>query len=289
MPGNEEKTVTPAGRPGSSTVPGPGQTDRDVLEARAKAWATRPVLRAVYGAYFQKMAACMAQRHADVSRPHGLVLELGGGAGHFRHSYPAAVVTDLVPSPHVDMAVDAMRLPFPDASIDNIVLHDVLHHLPYPLVFLAEAARVLTPGGRVVMIEPYISAVSGMCYRLAHPEPVDMKAPLFPPAGAVDAQDPVAVLGQGAFASNQAVPTLLFFKYPADFARRCPQLSIVRRDVHSMIMYPLSGGFSKPVLLPQFALPAARKMEDWMSPLAPWMGFRMLVVLEKTGDRTGSR
>ncbi len=288
MPGNKKKVAAASGRSSSYTVPGPGQTDHDVLEARARAWAGRPVLRAVYAAYFQKMVECMTVRDADASRPHGLVLELGGGAGHFRDSYPKAVVTDLVPSRHIDMAVDAMRLPFPDTSVDNIVLHDVLHHLPYPLVFLAEAARVLTPGGRVVMIEPYISAVSGVCYRLAHPEPVDMKAQLFPPAGETNVQDPVAVRGAGAFASNQAVPTLLFYKYAADLARRCPQLSIIRRDVHSIIMYPLSGGFSKPVLLPQFAMPAARKMEDWMSPLAPWMGFRMLIVLEKTGDRTGS-
>lgn len=265
----------------SPTIPGRGQTDRDVLEARARAWAGRPVLRAVYADYFRKMIDALATRHTDPARPHGLVLELGGGAGHFRSSYPAAIVTDLVPNTHIDMAIDAMRLPLPDACIDNIVLHDVLHHLPFPLVFLAEASRVLTPGGRIVMIEPYISAVSGICYRLAHPEPVDMHAPLFPAADDATAPHPVAVLGQGAFASNQAIPTLLFFKYAADFARRCPELSLIRRSVHSMILYPLSGGFSKPVLLPQFALPAARKMEDWMSPLAPWLGFRMLVVLEK--------
>ena len=265
----------------SPTIPGQGQTDRDVLEARAIAWNSRPLLRAVYEDYFARMIGALASRNADPARPHGLVLEVGGGAGHFKGSYPGAIVTDLVPSSRIDMAIDAMRLPFPDESLDNIVLHDVLHHLPFPLAFLAEAARALTPGGRVVMIEPYISTVSGICYRLAHPEPVNMSARLFPDPAHAGAGDPIAVPGQGAFASNQAIPTLLFFKYVDKFVQRCPRLALAERSVHSMVMYPLSGGFSKPVLLPRCAMPAARKLENWIAPLAPWLGFRMLVVLEK--------
>ena len=257
------------------------RSERDVLAARTKAWRKRPLLRAVYHDYFQQIAAWFVPRAGRTDQPHGRVLEVGGGAGHFKDFYPGAIVTDLIPNRHIDLAVNAMRLPFAAGSVDNIVLHDLLHHVPYPLTFLAEAQRVLSPGGRIVMIEPFISVVSGVCYRLSHPEPVNMKVPIFPDPANAGAGDPVAVQDPGAFAGNQAIPTLLFFRYSDRFAQRFPRLLIRHRMVHSIMLYPLSGGFSKPVLLPLRAAPAVRVVERWLSPLAGWFGFRMLVVLEK--------
>jgi 2-polyprenyl-3-methyl-5-hydroxy-6-metoxy-1,4-benzoquinol methylase len=43
---------------------------------------------------------------------------------------------------------------------------DVLHHLEFPVVFFREAARVLRPGGRVLMVEPAITWGSSFFYRL---------------------------------------------------------------------------------------------------------------------------
>lgn len=42
---------------------------------------------------------------------------------------------------------DAERAPFGDACADVVVLADVLEHVPRPAAVLAEAARVLRPGG----------------------------------------------------------------------------------------------------------------------------------------------
>ena len=42
-----------------------------------------------------------------------------------------------------------------DASLDGIVMTDVLHHIPDCTSLFHEAARVIRPGGRVVMIEPW--------------------------------------------------------------------------------------------------------------------------------------
>ena len=55
-------------------------------------------------------------------------------------------------------------------------MFDVLHHLERPRLFFQEAERVLGPGGRVVMIEPAITPLSGLFYRNFHPEPVIMSA-----------------------------------------------------------------------------------------------------------------
>ena len=48
---------------------------------------------------------------------------------------------------------DMYRLPLPDASFDLAVLQMVLHYAEDPAGVLAEAARVLRPGGRLIVID----------------------------------------------------------------------------------------------------------------------------------------
>jgi ubiquinone/menaquinone biosynthesis C-methylase UbiE/DNA-binding transcriptional ArsR family regulator len=48
---------------------------------------------------------------------------------------------------------DMYRLPLPDGSFDAATLHHVLHFADDPPAALAEAARVLAPGGRLVMVD----------------------------------------------------------------------------------------------------------------------------------------
>ncbi|MGC8625312.1 MAG: class I SAM-dependent methyltransferase [Phycisphaerae bacterium] len=257
-------------------------SDREILNARARAWRNRPLLRSLYHDYFAAMAARFVRRYDNQRHPHGVVVEIGGGTGNFKSFYPDLIVTDIVPTRHIDLAADAMRLPFADGTIDNLVLQDVLHHIPFPLAFFSEANRILAPGGRIVMVEPFISTLSSVLYRISHPEPVDMRALIFHEPRDLSGTDPAAFTGHGAFDANQAIPTLLFFRYVGKFQRRFPNLVVCERTVHSMVAYPLSGGFSKPVLMPLAAVPAAKALEDILAPLAHWLAFRMLVVLEKS-------
>jgi len=46
---------------------------------------------------------------------------------------------------------DAQRLPYDDGTFDRIVCQGSLDHFPSPRAFLAEAARVLAPDGRLVI------------------------------------------------------------------------------------------------------------------------------------------
>lgn len=50
---------------------------------------------------------------------------------------------------------DASALPVEDASVDAVVMLDVLEHVPEPRVLLAEAHRVLRAGGALVLSVPH--------------------------------------------------------------------------------------------------------------------------------------
>jgi SAM-dependent methyltransferase len=274
----------------SPTVPTASQSESDVLDVRAKVWRERPLLRDIYKRYFAEMVAHFApvQTGSKIDRQasFGTILELGGGSGNFKEYFlrnhagqGRLIATDIVPTVHCDLAADAAALPFADGSVDNIVMQDVLHHIPYPLAFFAEASRVLRTGGRIVMTEPYISPASRMIFAVGHPEPVIPAARIFSTDSATP--DPSPLSGTGAFASNQATPTLLFFRDRALFQRRFPELQIVALRRRSLFVYPLSGGFSGPKLIP-YSLSAVGWAIEWMlSPLAALLACRLVVVIEK--------
>jgi len=51
---------------------------------------------------------------------------------------------------------DARALPYPAAAFDVVVLHLILAVTPYPERVLAEAARVLRPGGRTLILDKFL-------------------------------------------------------------------------------------------------------------------------------------
>ena len=56
--------------------------------------------------------------------------------------------------PTVLVRADAERLPFRPAAFDLVLLFNSLHHVAAPAQGLAEATRVLRPGGDLVVVEP---------------------------------------------------------------------------------------------------------------------------------------
>jgi SAM-dependent methyltransferase len=236
------------------------------LEEQAQAWDARPLLRRLYGAWFERAAA-------ELSQVEGPTIELGSGIGTFKEAYPFIVATDVEPTRWSDAVVDATRLPYEDGSVANLVLVDVFHHLGRPVAFLDEARRVLRAGGRVIIVDPYCSPLSTLAYTRLHHERTDLSAPAFDDDRTVEA-DPMS--------SNQARATLVFFRGKAEFDRRWPEFRVARRERFAFLAYPLSGGFSRRPLLPNALYPAIAVIERLLQPLEPALAFRCLVVLERS-------
>lgn len=72
---------------------------------------------------------------------------------------------DIDPAMNPDIIGDVCRIPFPDQSIDFIIMMEVLEHVKEPFIAVSEIYRVLKPGGRVILSTPFIYPV--------HAEPHD--------------------------------------------------------------------------------------------------------------------
>jgi len=237
--------------------------DSDLSEYRT-IWSEKLALRAIYHDLYRRLQkAC---------RP-GRTLEVGGGSGNLKSYLGDVVSSDIQSAPWLDVVADAGCLPFTGGSFDNVVFVDVLHHLPNPRRFLAEAARVLKPGGRIVMIEPAITPISSLFYRLFHHEPVVMGIDPLSREALNDPADP--------WAANQAIPTLLM-RDPQRLEAELPFFQLVHHEHLSLFTYPLSGGFKRWSLIPASWVPALLVVErSLMAGLGRFMAFRLLAILER--------
>ena len=238
------------------------------FEEHRRAWDANPALRGLYADWYSRVARALPPETL------GERVELGSGPGFSRSFIPALVLTDLVKAPWHDREVSADTLPYGDGSLGALVLFDVLHHLPAPGRFFAEATRVLRIGGRAVMCEPYVGPLSYPVYKFLHDEALDMGVDPLREEPEGTARDP--------FASNQAIPTLLFGRSLAAFRRAFPGLTLQCLEYLSGPSYPASGGFRRRPLLPLPLWRVLRRMEatlpeSWFR----FIGFRILVVLER--------
>ncbi len=238
---------------------------QETLVAHRAVWDRRPLLRCIYHEWYRRVA----QQLSSVAGP---TVELGSGIGSFKDFRPATVATDMHKSPWTDDVVDAQDLPYENGSVANLVMIDVMHHLPSPSRSLAEAARVLRNGGRLVVLEPYCSLVSTFVYKRFHHERTDLS---------VDPFGSPPLSSSAPFDSNQAVATLIFWHQLARFHRLFPGLEVRFRERLAMFAYPLSGGFTKPALLPQRLARPVLRLEGIAEFMAPVLAFRCLISLER--------
>lgn len=103
-------------------------------------------------------------RTALAGAPGSALLDVGGGTGNYAMALAAEgwrpVVVDRSPAMLAHAAAkglqtvegDATDLPFADQSFDAAMLVSMLHHIDSPAHALAEAKRVLRPGGRLAVM-----------------------------------------------------------------------------------------------------------------------------------------
>jgi SAM-dependent methyltransferase len=243
------------------------------FEAHRRAWRNNRALRACYSDWYG-----LIRKHLPAASL-GPWIEIGSGPGFAKELIPELTLTDIVQAPWHERQVSAEVLPFEEGTVGALVLFDVLHHVAVPTVFLHEADRVLRLGGRIVLVEPYVSPLSHVVYNRFHEEPAILSVDPFAQTATDADKDP--------FTSNQAIPTLLFSRGGGRrFEQAFPNLAVTHLRRFAGLAYPATGGFNRGPLLP---FPLWRALY-WFESLLPEIafrlfGFRMLVVIEKRGPR----
>jgi len=239
---------------------------KEILDSHKEIWERKRITKYLYTKWYGDI-----ERELRGLKP---VVELGAGTGNFKEFMPSVISTDLVYCEWLDCVHDAMALPYRDSSVGAFLLIDAIHHVKAPAAAISEMLRCLKPGGRIIILDVYISPFSYLYYNFLHKEDVDLKADVFG-AGSGRAD-------KAPFESNQAIATLLFFRRIKEFQAHFPAVKVLKKEVREFLLYPLSGGFEGTQLVPYFSTGFFEAVDAIaLKLLGKAIAARCLVVLEK--------
>lgn len=237
------------------------------FEAQRTIIASRPLVRETYDRWYSDM---LRDVRSAPDFQDTRVLEIGSGAGYVKNVDPSVITSDVVGG-HADMIVDAQNLPFQDASLRGILLTHVFHHIPDVTKFLAEAMRVLVPGGVVTMIDVAHTPLSRLIFGRFHPEKYDHNVTEWE-------LDTSGTYG----GANQALSWMVFVRDRALFESRFPSLTIECIEYLPWLGYMLSGGGTRRDLIPASLVPAVRALDSVFTTLNPLCALHWHIRLRKS-------
>jgi SAM-dependent methyltransferase len=237
--------------------------DPKTTELRRQIIQNKPLLKAIYQEWYELLAG-------GVPGGSGGVLELGSGAGFLSEYIPDLITSEVFPCPNIDVVLDAQSIPLRDRCLRAIVLTDVLHHMPNVSKFFAEAARCLRSGGKILMVEPWVTSWSRLIYARLHEEP-------FRPE---EAEWSFASSGPLSGA-NVALPWIVFVRDREKFESEFEEFEIEKIQSFLPFRYLLSGGVSMRSLMPGFTHAAWRALERALESQRDRLGMFAFIALRK--------
>jgi len=235
--------------------------DPNVTFQRREIIRSKRFLNAIYREWY-------AMQIAQIPDLPGKIMEIGSGAGFMDELISGLVTSEVFFCPFVDLIMNAMQMPLPPASTRAIMMTDVFHHIPDVEQFLREAERVLKPGGRIIMIEPWVTGWSRWVMDHFHSEPMNVTIEewQFPSKGHLSS-------------SNQALPWIVFQRDFPLFFERYPALQLKCLQPFMPFRYLLSGGVSMRTLAPAWFNGLIKNIEKRINQ-DKWAMF-VFLVLEK--------
>jgi SAM-dependent methyltransferase len=127
---------------------------------RLRGFVPAPLTRHVF--HFEAAIEDAVAAFARQLPPRARLLDAGAGEGDYREYFFAQRYTGLDLGigdaawdySRLDVLGDLAALPFPEATFDAVLNIVTLEHVPDPARVVAELARVLAPGGRILIVAP---------------------------------------------------------------------------------------------------------------------------------------
>ena len=216
--------------------------DPRTTELRTTIIQQKSFLRQLYESWYRLLASL-------IPLGDGVVLEVGSGGGFLKQLHRDALASEVFFTPHIDIALNAMALPFQSEAIKSILMVDVLHHIPEPALFFQQAAKCVRSGGRCLLIEPWNTPWSAWVFQHLHHEPfIPSGSWTIPPTGPLSG-------------ANGALPWIVFERDRLLFESNHPEFEVRAIQPIMPIAYLLSGGISLRALVPGWVYPIVRFLE----------------------------
>ncbi len=230
------------------------------IQQEREIWKSKTQLRLLKANYYSCIEKFLPAQ--------GRVVEIGSGCGGLKEFIPRSIASDIFLTPWVDLVMTAESLPFQAGSLSGLIGVDVLHHMERPLAFFQEAARVLKAGGKLILLDPYVSWGSWVPWHLFHHEKCSMREPF-------DLSGPFV-------AENNARATLWFEQRLKLLESLIRPLTLEKTQHLDLFYYPLVGGYRPWSMIPSAVASKALRMDRWLGHrFGKWLGYRMLIVLRR--------
>ena len=202
-------------------------------------------------------------------------MEIGSGYGmsedfiDSENIYRTEFMSDVPAGVHG--GIDASNLLFDDHSFASTFAVDAIHHIPDSLMAIKELLRVTKKGGKVILVEPYVSILSYPIYKMFHKEKTSMK---------LDISKYKSWVSEVPEDGNQGVMQNILKVIAIDNQQvEFHKLKVV---YFSPLSFFATGGLSRPIPLPMAFIRAIISFEKYI-PLAILRvtASRLIVIFEK--------
>lgn len=178
----------------------------------------------------------------------GIEVGCGNGLSQLFINCEDYEITDFTDFEWIDRKVDALNMPYENASKDFIISSNMIHHLAKPHLFFTECHRVLKPGGKLIIQEVNGSLFMRTLLRLMKHEGYNYDVNPFD-------KNEICNDPKDLWSGNNVLPNLLFDnmqQFENHFPFKC-----LKQSFSEFTIFPLSGGVTaktKTIQLPKFGL-----------------------------------
>ena len=185
------------------------------------------------------------------------ILEVGAGAAISNIFVSRNIVrTDILPFNEFNVSGDCAmeRLPFKDSSFDAVLAFDSIHHSEQPSKAIIELLRVIRKGGKIILVEPFVSPLSYLPYKIFHYEDTSWN---FKEQGSIE----LSLRNLNPETGDQGVSRFIINQLSNWRSTNFPKLTVSTTYL-SPFSFFATGGVSRPLKTPEIFVKVLIKLEN---------------------------